>query len=89
MDVTLRLGPDRDERLRMNGSAAGRGGGRELQTYRAGRVCDADGCETLLSRYNRSDLCWQHEPVHSYLGPVRGRKPRAIEVVQDLNSLSA
>lgn len=88
MDVTVRLGPDRDERLRLNGSTGGQTG-REPRTYRAGRVCEADGCETLLSRYNRSDLCWQHEPLRTYLGPVRGRRPRQIEVVKDLTSLSA
>jgi hypothetical protein len=88
MDVTVRLGSERDERLRLNGSTAGRPG-REPRTYREGRVCDADGCETLLSRYNRSDLCWQHEPLRAYLGPVRGRRPRQVEVVDDLSTLSA
>jgi len=88
MDVIVTLGPERDERLRLNGTTAGQGG-REPRTYRAGRVCEADGCTTLLSRYNRSDLCWQHEPVRAYLGPVRGRRPRQVDVVQDLTSLSA
>jgi hypothetical protein len=88
MDVTVRLGSERDERLRLNGSTAGQPG-REPRTYREGRVCDADGCETLLSRYNRSDLCWQHEPLRAYLGPVRGRRPRQVEVVDDLSTLSA
>ncbi len=28
-----------------------------------GRVCSHPGCETKLSVYNRSDLCWQHDDV--------------------------
>jgi hypothetical protein len=25
------------------------------------RVCTADGCKTILSRFNADDRCWQHE----------------------------
>ena len=28
-----------------------------------GRVCAAEGCETKLSKYNDSKLCWQHADV--------------------------
>ncbi len=28
-----------------------------------GRVCVHQGCETRLSVYNASDLCWQHADV--------------------------
>jgi hypothetical protein len=28
-----------------------------------GRVCSYPGCETKLSVYNLSDLCWQHDDV--------------------------
>jgi hypothetical protein len=32
-----------------------------------------------LSRYNHSELCWQHEPRHEYLSAVRGRRPAEVE----------
>lgn len=28
-----------------------------------GRVCEAEGCPTVLSVYNRQDLCWLHQPL--------------------------
>lgn len=37
---------------------------RRPKTYTAGRVCGFDGCETLVSRYNRSDFCFSHRPVN-------------------------
>lgn len=40
---------------------------RPTRTYRAGRVCGRDGCETRLSIYNRASYCWLHEPVGRYL----------------------
>lgn len=38
---------------------------RKGRTYRVevGRVCSVDGCATVLSRYNRGDLCGVHAPV--------------------------
>lgn len=33
---------------------------RASRTYAEGRVCDAEGCDTRLSVYNRSRHCWQH-----------------------------
>ena len=33
---------------------------RPNRVYAEGRVCDEEGCETQLSRYNRSTSCWQH-----------------------------
>ena len=29
----------------------------------SGRVCEADGCDTVLSTYNVSRVCWLHTPV--------------------------
>ena len=48
-------------------------------TYGAGRVCAADGCDTLLSIYNKWRYCWQHEPVHTYVprGKRKSRKEAA------------
>ncbi len=49
--------------------------GRPNRTYPAGRECDADGCDTRLSIYNGSTLCWQHEPARIRL-PRGQRKKR-------------
>ncbi len=89
MDMTLRwTGPGlTEERLRLNAASLG-APAHEPRTYRDGRVCEADGCTTILSRYNRRSLCWQHESPHPYFGPVRGRR-RDIPVVGDLTSLIA
>lgn len=37
--------------------------GKPVATFDEGRVCLEDGCGTVLSRYNASDLCWQHAPL--------------------------
>lgn len=44
------------------------------RTYPEGRVCAADGCDTRISIYNRSTLCWNHEPARIRL--PRGRRKR-------------
>jgi hypothetical protein len=50
-----------------------------IRTFGHGRVCSAEGCATVLSRYNPSDLCAVHEhrlisiedvPARRLLGPV-------------------
>ena len=52
---------------------------RPNKQYTTGRVCDEPGCETKLSRYNKWDFCWQHEPVHAYVprGKRRSKKEAA------------
>jgi hypothetical protein len=50
---------------------------RANRTYPDGRVCADPGCETKLSIYNRSDLCWQHEPVRPYFERGQRRKGEA------------
>ena len=47
--------------------------------YAGDRVCAERGCETKLSRYNKWQFCWQHEPVHSYVprGKRKSRKAAA------------
>jgi hypothetical protein len=35
--------------------------GRPLRTYRRGRTCMVDGCETRLSLYNPNARCWLHD----------------------------
>jgi len=47
---------------------------RRNQTYASGRTCEEAGCDTRLSIYNRSDFCWQHEPVRAYV--ARGKRKR-------------
>jgi hypothetical protein len=47
---------------------------RPNRLYSTGRVCAEDGCDTILSRYNRSKLCWQHEPLRYDV--LRGRKKK-------------
>jgi hypothetical protein len=39
------------------------GRSRRPKTYAAGRVCAAEGCDTILSRYNRAEYCNTHKPV--------------------------
>jgi hypothetical protein len=35
-----------------------------VESFRAGRVCSEEGCETLLSIYNSSEFCSVHtQPV--------------------------
>ena len=50
-----------------------------VRTFGYGRVCRAEGCRTVLSRYNPSDLCAVHErdvvrieesPARRLLGPM-------------------
>jgi hypothetical protein len=47
--------------------------------YTSGRVCAQSGCGTKLSRYNKWQYCWQHEPVHDYVprGKRKSRKQAA------------
>jgi hypothetical protein len=85
MDTTIGFDEDR---LRLLGSRPGMSGRRQ-PTYGNGRVCGSEGCETVLSRYNQSDLCWQHEPRHEFISAVRGRRPAEVEVVDDLISARA
>jgi hypothetical protein len=48
---------------------------RPNKQYVTGRVCAEPDCETKLSRYNKWQYCWQHEPVHAYV-PRGKRKSR-------------
>jgi hypothetical protein len=47
---------------------------RPNRTFDDGRVCQHEGCETKLSIYNRSSVCWQHTPVRYPF--VRGQRKR-------------
>ena len=82
MRDTTSILPDADQ-LRLSGSRPMTSGSRP-RTYAAGRVCGADGCGTVLSRYNRTELCWQHEPRRLLGTAVRGRLHDDVAVMEDL-----
>tara|TARA_R100000742_G_C4165322_1_gene5457 strand:- start:149 stop:340 length:192 start_codon:yes stop_codon:yes gene_type:complete len=44
---------------------------RKSRTYGKGRVCGKDGCEKIMSQYNKKKFCFEHSPV-TY-PRVRGR----------------
>ena len=50
---------------------------RRSRTYPKGRVCAEEGCTTILSVYNRSEFCWQHEPAEPNDPRDSGRRKRA------------
>jgi hypothetical protein len=39
------------------------GRSRRPKIYDEGRVCVSKACETVLSRYNRAEFCFVHNPV--------------------------
>jgi hypothetical protein len=45
---------------------------RPNRLWSSGRVCSEEGCVTRLSIYNKTTLCWQHEPVKYHL--ARGKR---------------
>ena len=49
---------------------------RASRTYSGKRVCAAAGCSTLLSMYNASKLCWQHEPSHPFVLRIERKDKR-------------
>jgi hypothetical protein len=49
---------------------------RASRTYSGRRVCVAAGCTTLLSVYNASRLCWQHEPTHPFILRIERKDKR-------------
>lgn len=55
---------DADEVVRGRMANGDRG---ENPVERAGRVCDDEACSTVLSIYNSSGSCWQHERPHPYV----------------------
>ena len=44
--------------------------------HETGRVCEEPECETVLSIYNATGWCWQHEQPHAYVlqAPRKRRK---------------
>ena len=54
---------------------------RANRTWSPGRVCDAPGCRTRLSIYNRQPKCGVHEETRSYVVRGRRRSARTEEVM--------
>jgi hypothetical protein len=52
---------------------------RANKQYKADRTCEAPGCNTKLSIYNKWDYCWQHEPVHTYVARGKRRSRKEME----------
>ena len=54
-----------------------------LGTHARARVCEADGCDTILSRYNPTDRCGAHvgdaPPVSARTAFARPRRDRSVE----------
>jgi len=48
------------------------GGGRASKAFKRGRVCAEQGCNTMLSIYNKGKFCYSHEPMQ--VPRTRGRK---------------
>ncbi len=48
------------------------GNDRPSRSFKAGRICRENGCETILSIYNNGSFCSQHEPMT--VPRTRGRK---------------
>ena len=48
---------------------------RASQKFPQGRICEHEGCQTMLSTYNRRDRCWAHAEMK--VPRLRGRKPAA------------
>lgn len=54
------------ELSRLRGSARDYAQGPAPRQIKSRRECVADGCPTVLSIYNRAQLCWLHQPRSTY-----------------------
>jgi len=45
---------------------------RKTKQYKVGRVCDEDGCNNIMSKYNENKQCFQHAPMKQ--PRIRGRE---------------
>jgi len=55
--MSSQVGPPMDAAAR----AEARRSLRYVRSHGAERVCDHEGCETKLSRYNKARFCWVHD----------------------------
>ena len=54
---------------------------RENEVHRPGRVCQHESCSTVLSIYNASGWCWQHEQPHPYVLQAPRKRRRDAKAV--------
>jgi hypothetical protein len=50
---------------------------RHSRTYAPKRTCRSEGCATVLSVYNPSAFCWQHEEAHPFVLKIERKDKRA------------
>ncbi|MEZ0235536.1 MAG: hypothetical protein ACAH81_11395 [Actinomycetota bacterium] len=53
---------------------------RATSVHGRGRVCRAAECDTVLSMYNATGSCWQHEEPHTYVLQAPRKKRRDARV---------
>jgi hypothetical protein len=58
-------------------SSFGRPSNKRLDTATPGRTCAEDKCETVLSRYNKTERCGVHEPTHLVATTHRFKEKRS------------
>jgi len=56
------------------------GESRTGRVHRAGRVCQSSGCSTVLSIYNATGWCWQHEQPHAFVLQAPRKRRRDARV---------
>jgi hypothetical protein len=83
------------ESLQLKATAPAGASTRRPRRNRNQRVCRASGCDTILSTYNTSGVCWLHtepQPQPSYARTPRPSEidpPRHVLSDEDLISLVA
>lgn len=53
---------------------------RQNAVYGRDRVCQEPACATVLSMYNGSGWCWQHEQPHAYVLQAPRKRRRDARV---------
>lgn len=56
------------------------GGVRLNRVHQRGRVCQAEDCGTVLSIYNATRWCWQHERPHPFILQAPRKRRRDARV---------
>ena len=56
------------------------GEARTTSVHGRGRVCRSAGCGTVLSMYNATGWCWQHEEPHTFVLQAPRKKRRDAKV---------
>lgn len=56
------------------------GDARVNRVHEEGRVCEAEDCVTVLSIYNATRWCWQHEEPHPFVLQAPRKRRRDARV---------